>query len=200
MSYRKAVFRRRLNASVSTFMEKLMFSLKKALTTAVMVSPLAFLSVQDAGALDLTGASSTATAEKTEVLMACGKADKGNCSKVVPAIASKVSGGVVLEPANTEGSVESARLVCKGEIEVGGQKVAVPTAIVQADAADNVMSTQPGCAGNLLVVGQPVYPYTLFAVVRADSSYDDLWRMVKDHRNEGKSSVCPPARKARAVW
>lgn len=162
-----------------------MFSLKKALSAVALASPLALVGVPDAGALDLTGASKPRQ-ETLEVLMACGKADKGNCAKVVPAIAAKMPAGVTLQGANTEGSVESAKLVCKGSVDVNGKSIPVPTALVQADAAAAIAASEPGCANALMMVGQPVYPYVLFAVVRADSPYNDFNDMVSDYRKQGK--------------
>lgn len=97
-----------------------------------------------------------------------------------------MASNVNLQGANTEGSVESAKLVCKGSVEVNGQTIPVQTGLVQADAAAAVASSEQGCANSLMTIGQPVYPYTLFAVVRADSSYNDFGDMVSDYRKQGK--------------
>lgn len=103
-----------------------------------------------------------AAKEKTgmvEVEVACGKLDKENCAVVVPEINAKtVAQNVRLKPLASKGSVESVDGLCEGDVQV---------AVVQADVLA-VRSSKPDCAGKVVALGRPLYPYQGFMVVRAD--------------------------------
>ena len=103
-----------------------------------------------------------AAKEKTgvvEVEVACGKLDKENCAVVVPEINAKTVGqNVRLKPLASKGSVESVDGLCDGDVQV---------AVVQADVLA-VRSAKPDCAGKVVALGRPLYPYQGFMVVRAD--------------------------------
>jgi TRAP-type uncharacterized transport system substrate-binding protein len=103
-----------------------------------------------------------AAKEKTgmvEVEVACGKLDKENCAVVVPEINAKtVAQNVRLKPLASKGSVESVDGLCEGDVQV---------AVVQADVLA-VRSAKPDCAGKIVALGRPLYPYQGYMVVRAD--------------------------------
>ena len=95
-----------------------------------------------------------------EVEVACGKLDKENCSVVVPEINTKtVSQNVRLKPLESKGSVESVDGLCDGDVQM---------AVVQADVLA-VRSAKPDCAGKVVALGRPLYPYEGFMVVRDDT-------------------------------
>ena len=97
--------------------------------------------------------------ETVEVEVACGKLDKENCAVVVPEINSKtVSQNVRLKPLQSKGSVESVDGLCDGDVQM---------AVVQADVLA-VRSAKPDCAGKVVALGAPLYPYQGFMVVRMD--------------------------------
>ncbi len=99
-------------------------------------------------------------AETVEVEVACGKLDKENCAVVVPEINSKtVSGNVRLKPLESKGSVESVDGLCDGDVQM---------AIVQADVLA-IRAAKPDCAGKVVALGAPLYPYQGFMVMRADA-------------------------------
>jgi len=98
-------------------------------------------------------------AETVEVEVACGKLDKENCAVVVPEINAKtVSQNVRLKPLESKGSVESVDGLCDGDVQM---------AVVQADVLA-VRSAKPDCAGKVVALGAPLYPYEGFMVLRAD--------------------------------
>lgn len=119
-----------------------------------------------------------AAKEKTETIeveIACGKLDKENCAIVVPEINSKtVSQNVRLKPLESKGSVESVNGLCDGDIVL---------AVVQADVLA-ARAGRPDCAGKIVVLGPPLYPYQGFMVVRADVGDDKFGDMV-DHLKPG---------------
>jgi NMT1 family protein len=99
-------------------------------------------------------------ADVVEVEVACGKLDKENCAVVVPEINGKtVSQNVRLKPLESKGSVESVNGLCDGDVQM---------AVVQADVLA-VRSAKPDCAGKLVALGKPLYPYEGFMVVRAET-------------------------------
>lgn len=98
--------------------------------------------------------------ETIEIEVACGKLDKENCAIVVPEINSKtVSQGVRLKPLESKGSVESINGLCDGDVGV---------AILQADVVAARVA-KPDCAGKVVLLGAPLYPYEGFLVVRAET-------------------------------
>lgn len=98
-------------------------------------------------------------AETVEVEVACGKLDKENCAVVAPEINAKtVSQNVRLKPLESKGSVESVNGLCDGDVQM---------AVVQADVLA-VRSAKPDCAGKVVALGAPLYPYQGFMVARAD--------------------------------
>src|SRR5271157_2227312 len=98
-------------------------------------------------------------AETVKVEAACGKLDKENCAVVVPEINSKtVSQNVRLKPLESRGSVESVDGLCDGDVQM---------AVVQADVLA-LRSARPDCAGKVVALGRPLYPYEGFMVVRDD--------------------------------
>jgi TRAP-type uncharacterized transport system substrate-binding protein len=107
-------------------------------------------------------------AEMVEVEVACGKLDKENCAVVVPEINTKtVSQNVRLKPLVSKGSVESVNGLCDGDVQM---------AVVQADVLA-IRSAKPDCAGKVVALGRPLYPYQGFMVVRADqheSKFGDM--------------------------
>ena len=107
-------------------------------------------------------------AETVEVEVACGRLDKENCAVVVPEINAKtVSQNVRLKPLESKGSVESVDGLCGGDVQM---------AVVQADVLA-VRSAKPDCAGKVVALGRPLFPYEGFMVVRADqreSKFGDM--------------------------
>ncbi len=98
-------------------------------------------------------------AETIEIEVACGKLDKENCAVVVPEINAKTVGqNVRLKPLESQGSVESVDGLCDGDVQV---------AVVQADVLA-ARSAKPDCAGKVVALGSPLYPYEGFLVVRGD--------------------------------
>jgi TRAP-type uncharacterized transport system substrate-binding protein len=107
--------------------------------------------------------------ETVEIEVACGKLDKENCAIVVPEINSKtVSQGVRLKPLESKGSVESVNGLCDGDVQM---------AVVQADVLA-MRAGKPDCAGKLVVLGAPLYPYEGFMVVRSENGEDKFGEMV----------------------
>lgn len=95
-----------------------------------------------------------------EVEVACGKLDKENCAVVVPEVNTKtVSQNVRLKPLESKGSVESVDGLCDGDVQM---------AVVQADVLAT-RSAKPDCAGKVVALGRPLYPYEGFMVVRDDT-------------------------------
>src|SRR5271157_6517365 len=114
-------------------------------------------------------------AEVTEVEVACGKLDKENCAVVVPEINSKtVSQNVRLKPLVSKGSVESVDGLCDGDVQM---------AVVQADVLA-VRSAKPDCAGKVVALGAPLYPYEGFMVVRDETREGKFGDMI-DHLKPG---------------
>jgi hypothetical protein len=111
-----------------------------------------------------------------EVEVACGKLDKENCAVVVPEINSKtVSQNVRLKPLESKGSVESVDGLCEGDVQM---------AVVQEDVLAK-RSAKPDCAGKLVVLGRPLYPYEGFMVVRDETregKFEDMVRRLCGHR------------------
>ncbi len=108
--------------------------------------------------------------EATEVEVACGKLDKENCAVVVPEINSKtVSQHVRLKPLESKGSVKSVDGLCDGDVQM---------AVVQEDVLAN-RSDKPDCAGKLVVLGRPLYPYEGFMVVRDETREGKFEDMVR---------------------
>jgi TRAP-type uncharacterized transport system substrate-binding protein len=108
-------------------------------------------------------------AETTEVEVACGKLDKENCAIVVPEINAKsVTRGVRLKPLESKGSVESVEGLCEGD---------VMAAVVQADVLAARVQ-KPDCAGKVVALGGPLYPYQGFMVVRAETRDDKFADMI----------------------
>ena len=107
--------------------------------------------------------------ETIEVEVACGKLDKENCAIVIPEINSKtVVSNIRLKPLKSKGSVESINGLCDGDVNV---------AIVQEDVLAARMS-KPDCAGKIVVLGAPLYPYQGFMVVRAETREDKFADMI----------------------
>ncbi|MBY6243247.1 TAXI family TRAP transporter solute-binding subunit [Methylosinus sp. Sm6] len=106
--------------------------------------------------------------ETVEIEIACGKLDKENCAIVAPEINSKtISQGVRLKPLESKGSIESVNGLCEGDVNI---------AVVQADVLAARVA-KPDCAGKLVQLGAPLYPYEGFMVVRAEtreSKFADL--------------------------
>lgn len=108
-------------------------------------------------------------AQSIEVEVACGKLDKENCAIVVPEINTKtLTGGVRLKPLESKGSVESVNGLCDGDVQV---------AVVQADVLAQ-RASKPDCAGKIVVLGSPLYPYQGFMVVREETREDKFGDMV----------------------
>ncbi len=107
--------------------------------------------------------------ETVEVEIACGKLDKDNCAVVVPEINAKtVSQNVRLKPLESKGSVESVDGLCDGDVQM---------AVVQADVLA-IRSAKPDCAGKVVALGRPLFPYEGFMVVRAESREDKFGDMI----------------------
>ncbi|RBP03090.1 NMT1 family protein [Roseiarcus fermentans] len=107
--------------------------------------------------------------ETVEVEVACGKLDKENCAVVIPEINAKtVAQNVRLKPLASKGSVESVDGLCDGDVQV---------AVVQADVLA-ARSARPDCAGKVVALGRPLYPYEGFMVVRADQRESKFGDMV----------------------
>jgi len=108
-------------------------------------------------------------APSAEIEVACGKLDKENCAIVVPEINAKtVPVGVRLKPLESKGSVESANGLCDGDVQI---------AIVQMDVLVQ-RAAKPDCAGKVVVLGSPFYPYQGFMVVREETREDKFGEMV----------------------
>jgi hypothetical protein len=97
--------------------------------------------------------------------VACGGLFRSACVKVLPRISARASqSGVVLKPVGSGRTFDTAAAVCDGE---------APAAIVQSDALA-LIGRQPACLGRYEVVGNPLYPYYAFLVVRADAPFRQL--------------------------
>lgn len=141
-------------------------ALRAALTLAILatVSPVAAESLSDRRA-------AKEKVETIEIEIACGKLDKENCAIVVPEINSKtVAQGVRLKPLESKGSVESVNGLCDGDVNV---------AVVQADVLAARVG-KPDCAGKLVLLGAPLYPYEGFMVVRAETREGKFAELVDD--------------------
>ena len=107
--------------------------------------------------------------DTVEIEVACGKLDKENCAVVVPEMNSKtVAQNVRLKPLESKGSVEFVDGLCDGDIQL---------AVVQADVLA-VRSAKPDCAGKVVALGRPLYPYEGFMVVRAETRESKLGDMI----------------------
>src|SRR5664279_5089614 len=90
-----------------------------------------------------------------EIEVACGKIDKENCAIVVPEMNAKtVPVGVRLKPLESKGSVESVNGLCDGDVKI---------AVVQMDVLVQ-RAAKPDCAGKIVGLGSPLYPYEGFMV------------------------------------
>ena len=136
-----------------------------ALTAALL------LAVSSASADSLSERRATKEKSETvEVEVACGKMDKENCAAVVPEITSKtVSQNVRLKPLESKGSVESVDGLCDADVQM---------AVVQADVLAG-RSAKSDCAGKLVVIGRPLYPYEGFMVVRDETREGKFEDMVR---------------------
>lgn len=121
---------------------------------------------------DLSTLRGASTGKPVTVGIACGNLDKGNC-KLLPRVQAEAGNrNVTVDPFKSAGSVESTQGVCEG---------AVPMAIAQRDAVDSVIRDPLNkCAGKLLLVGQAIYPYYGYLVVKADAEPDDLYEIIDD--------------------
>ena len=112
-----------------------------------------------------------APAAAADVEAACGKLDKENCAIVVPEMNSKtISANLRLKPLESRGSVESVNGLCDGDVKV---------AVVQMDVLAQ-RAAKPDCAGKVVGLGSPLYPYQGFMVVRQDAREDKFGDMVGD--------------------
>src|SRR5208282_3360221 len=108
-------------------------------------------------------------AETVKVEAACGKLDKENCAVVVPEINAKtVSQNVRLKPLESKGSVEAVDGLCDGDVQ---------KAVVQADVLA-IRSAKPDCAGKVVALGRPLFPYEGFMVVPAETRDDKFGEMI----------------------
>jgi TRAP-type uncharacterized transport system substrate-binding protein len=106
-----------------------------------------------------------------EVEIAAGKPEKENFAIVAPEINGKtVSMGVRLKPIASKGSVETVNGLCDGDVQIG---------IVQLDVLVQ-RTAKSDCAGKIVTLGSPLYPYEGFMVVRDDTGEDSLSRMVEN--------------------
>jgi hypothetical protein len=141
------------------------------------VAVLALLvSVQTAHAqLDLTNAGRAPAAATVNVIVASGPKDGANW-KALDAIQGQIpdDAGVTMQPAITDGSYTSATLTCKGIANA---------AIVGRDAATyrahNVDASAPsGCERHYAILSKGLFPYYLYAVVRANTPYSEFSDMI----------------------
>ena len=110
-----------------------------------------------------------APAAAADIEVACGKLDKENCAIVVPEMNSKtVSANLRLKPLESRGSVESVSGLCDGDVKV---------AVVQMDVLVQ-RAAKPDCAGKVVGLGSPLYPYQGFMVVRQEAREDRFGDMV----------------------
>jgi TRAP-type uncharacterized transport system substrate-binding protein len=108
-------------------------------------------------------------AQSAEVEVACGKIDKENCAIVVPEINAKtVPVGVRLKPLESKGSVESVNGLCEGDVQI---------AVVQFDVLVQ-RAAKPDCAGKVVTLGSPLYPYQGFMVVREEKGESKFGELV----------------------
>jgi TRAP-type uncharacterized transport system substrate-binding protein len=108
-------------------------------------------------------------ASTVEIEVACGKLDKENCAVVLPEVNAKtVSAGVRLKPLESKGSVESVNGLCEGDVQL---------AIVQLDVLVQRVA-KSDCAGKVVSLGSPLYPYQGFVVVRDETREDKFSDMV----------------------
>lgn len=97
--------------------------------------------------------------------VACGGLFKAACAKVLPRIATRtVQEGVELKPAGGGIPTDSFGAVCEGQ---------AAAAIVQHDVIA-LIGRQPPCLGRFEFVGQPLYPYYAFLVVKAGTAFRQL--------------------------
>jgi hypothetical protein len=105
--------------------------------------------------------------------VACGGVAMSACAKVLPRIAVRAAqSGVNLKSAAGGIPSDTVTAVCDGH---------AAAAIVQHDAIA-LIGRQPPCLGRFDVVGQPLYPYYAFLIVRADLPFRQLDEMAGDKR------------------
>jgi TRAP-type uncharacterized transport system substrate-binding protein len=114
--------------------------------------------------------------EAIELEVACGKLDKENCAVALPEINAKtVLQSLRLKPLESKGSIESVNGLCDGDVNI---------AIVQEDALAARLE-KPDCAGKVVLLGAPLYPYQGFMVVRADTREDKFADMIAALKHGG---------------
>jgi hypothetical protein len=105
--------------------------------------------------------------------VACGGVAMAACAKVLPRLAVRAAqSGVNLKSAAGGIPSDTVTAVCDGH---------AAAAIVQHDAIA-LIGRQPPCLGRFDVVGQPLYPYYAFLIVRADLPFRQLDEMAGDKR------------------
>ena len=105
--------------------------------------------------------------------VACGGVSMASCAKVLPRIAVRAAqSGVDLKPTAGGIPTDTITAVCDGHAAV---------AIVQHDAIA-LIGRQPPCRGHFDLVGQPLYPYYAFLIVRADIPFRQFDEMSGDKR------------------
>ena len=127
------------------------------------------------------------TKQATPLLMAVGPKGGANWD-VLSAIAAQVdeSAGFTLLPVETTGSQLSARAVCKGVlVTYNGAPTQIAAAIVGRDAATYIAhefsdEIPAGCAGHYAVLSKGLFPYYLYAIVRADNPHSELSKLIDD--------------------
>jgi TRAP-type uncharacterized transport system substrate-binding protein len=121
---------------------------------------------------DKMRAAKAANNPPVEINVACGKLTKANCNVVVNDIAARMPNNITLKPEETDGSHMSAEAVCEG--------FAI-SAVGQSDTFRAVARTAQ-CANKFELVGEPLYPYYGYMIVRADYPVDYFSKMI-EHRN-----------------
>jgi hypothetical protein len=86
--------------------------------------------------------------------------------------------GVALVPGVTEGSAESAALVCEGVAQL---------AVGQGDTLAKALRSRP-CGQRLVKLGVELYDYNLYLFARADAPFDDLAGMAR-HAPAGQPAL-----------
>jgi hypothetical protein len=105
--------------------------------------------------------------------VACGGVAMAACAKVLPRIAVRAAqSGVTLKLAVGGIPSDTVTAVCDGHAAAG---------IVQHDAIA-LIGRRPPCLGHFDLVGQPLYPYYAFLIVRADLAVRQLDEMSGDKR------------------
>ncbi len=114
--------------------------------------------------------------ETIELEVACGKLDKESCAVALPEINSKtVVQNLRLKPLESKGSIESVNGLCDGDVNI---------AIVQEDVLAARVQ-KPDCAGKVVLLGAPLYPYQGFMVVRAETREDKFSDMISALKRGG---------------